>query len=96
MDYHKVKPKERENATQWAQSSTGTALEKDVVKTFVPGAGVHLFSEKEKVAIRQLLEQGVSVQELEEIENSVQRGILPAQLQQQQQTEPALKRQKLE
>jgi len=69
-------------------------MEKDVVKTFTPGESIEhrMFSDKEKEGIRNLLANAATAQEVEEIENAVQRGVLPPQLQQ----EPAAKRQKVE
>ena len=71
-----------------------------MVKTFVPGESIEprLFSAQEKEGIRQLLAQAATVQEVQEIENAVQRGVLPPQLQQQQEQEqpPAAKRQKVD
>ena len=78
-----------------ANSAAGAALESDLqkqqtaVKTFTPGESedgatvVTLFTAAEKAAIRNLLANAESVQEVEEIENSVKRGILPEQLRQQ-------------
>ena len=81
-------------ATKFAKSATGAALQSDVeqqsasttVKTFTPGESadgttvVTLFSSEEKEAIRSLLANAGSMQEVEEIENAVQKGILPEQL----------------
>ena len=96
LDFQRVKPSERATAQRWAQSAAGAALEKDLeeVKTFVPGESIEkrMFTSEEKEGIRQLLAQAATAQEVEEIENAVQRGVLPAQLQQ----EPAAKRQKVE
>lgn len=50
-----------------------------------------LFSSEEKEAIRNLLANAGSIQEVEEIENAVRKGVLPDQLinrQQQQQQQP--------
>jgi len=105
LDFQRVKPAERATAERWASSAAGAALERDllaadadtdVVKTFVPGESIEprLFSAQEKEGIRQLLAQAATVQEVQEIENAVQRGVLPPQLQQQQ--EPAAKRQKVD
>lgn len=60
------------------------------VKTFVPGESmdgtsvVTLFTSEQKEAIRQLLVNAQSVQEIEEIEAAVRKGVLPMQLQQKQ------------
>jgi hypothetical protein len=56
------------------------------IKTFTPGesedgtAVLTLFSVEEKEAIRNLLANAESVQEVEEIENAVRRGVLPEKL----------------
>jgi hypothetical protein len=87
-----------------ANSAAGAALESDLqtVKTFTPGESedgatvLTIFTGAEKEAIRNLLANAASVQEVEEIENSVKRGILPEQLRQQNGEEPlASKRQKV-
>jgi hypothetical protein len=91
-----VKREERVRATKFAKSVTGAALESDVqqqsatssttVKTFTPGESadgttvVTLFSSEEKEAIRNLLANAGSIQEVEEIENAVRKGVLPDQL----------------
>lgn len=89
-----MKREERVRATKFAKSATGAALQSDVeqqsasttVKTFTPGESadgttvVTLFSSEEKEAIRSLLANAGSMQEVEEIENAVQKGILPEQL----------------
>jgi len=104
LDFQRIKPAERATAERWASSAAGAALERDllaadtdVVKTFVPGESIEprLFSAEEKEGIRQLLAQAATVQEVQEIENAVQRGVLPPQLQQQQEP-PAAKRQKVD
>ena len=101
LDYSKIKPSERATAARWAQSAAGAALQEDVVKTFVPGEDIEqrMFSAEEKEKIRQLLANAATVQEVEEIENAVQRGMLPPQLAllvANEQTDPAAKRQKIE
>lgn len=101
LDYSKIKPAERATAARWAQSAAGAALQEDVVKTFVPGEDIEqrMFSAEEKEKIRQLLANAATVQEVEEIENAVQRGMLPPQLAllvANEQTDPAAKRQKIE
>ena len=100
LDYTKIKPTERATAARWAQSAAGAALQEEVVKTFVPGEAIEkrMFSAEEKEGIRQLLANAATVQEVEEIEHAVQRGVLPAQLvlakqQGQEQLEPLAKRQ---
>ena len=103
LDYTKIKPKERATAARWAQSAAGAALQEEVVKTFVPGEAIEkrMFSAEEKEGIRQLLANAATVQEVEEIENAVQRGVLPPQLalakqQGQEQLEPLAKRQEVD
>lgn len=95
LDFAKIKKAERVQAARLANSAAGAALESDLqkqqtaVKTFTPGESedgatvVTLFTAAEKAAIRNLLANAESVQEVEEIENSVKRGILPEQLRQQ-------------
>ena len=76
------------------------ALSSTSVKTFTPGEStdgttvVTLFSAEEKEAIRNLLANAGSIQEVEAIENAVQKGILPDQLLvlQQQQAPPQLQK----
>lgn len=61
-------------------------------KTFVPGEGldednsksfvVANFTEEEKLQIRELLAEAKTAKEMEEIERSVRRGVLPPALQQ--------------
>jgi hypothetical protein len=95
LDCIKVKREERVRAAKFAKSATGAALESDVqqqststatVKTFTPGESadgttvVTLFSSEEKEAIRNLLANAGSIQEVEEIENAVRKGVLPDQL----------------
>lgn len=82
LDYTKIKPTERATAARWAQSAAGAALQEEVVKTFIPGEAIEkrMFSAEEKEGIRQLLANAATVQEVEEIENAVQRGVLPPQL----------------
>jgi hypothetical protein len=68
------------------------------VKTFTPGESVDgttvltLFSVEEKEAIRNLLANAESVQQVEEIESAVRKGILPDQIriQQEQQKQKRL------
>ena len=95
LDCITIKREERVRATKFAKSATGAALESDVhqqstattsVKTFTPGESadgttvVTLFSSEEKEAIRNLLANAGSIQEVEEIENAVRKGMLPDQL----------------
>ena len=94
LDFARIKPQERETAERLANSAAGAALESDL-KTFTPGESVddgksvNTFNNEEKEQIRQLLASAKSVQEIEEIENAVKRGVLPDKLQ-----KPAAKRQK--
>ena len=94
LDYVKIKPAERERARRLASSAAGAALENDVqsgrVKTFEPGEGMQSgaksfvaanFTPEQKDMIRDLLSKASSVQEVEEIESAVRRGLLPAALQ---------------
>jgi hypothetical protein len=68
---------------QQQQSSSSNS---NTVKTFTPGESadgstvVTLFTAAEKEAIRHLLANAASVAEVEEIENAVQRGVLPDKL----------------
>ena len=63
----------------------------ETIKTFTPGEStdgatvVTLFTMEEKELIRQLLENATSAQEIEEIEHSIRRGILPEKIRLQQQ-----------
>ena len=104
MDCTKIKRAERQRATRLFQSAAGAALENDVqqmsdVKTFTPGestdgtAVLTLFTVEEREAIRLLLINAASVQEVDAIENSVKRGILPEQLR--SNTQPPAKRMKV-
>jgi predicted DNA-binding protein (UPF0251 family) len=107
LDCTKIKRTERQRATRLFQSAAGAALENDVqqqissdVKTFTPGESTDgmtvltLFTVEEREAIRLLLANATSVQEVEAIENSVQRGVLPELLRSNTQ-EPANKRLKV-
>jgi U2 small nuclear ribonucleoprotein A' len=102
LDYQKIKPTEREMAERFARSAAGAALERDIhLQTFVPGEGLEPtsvvitdFTPEQKESIRELLLRATSVQEIEEIEASVRKGILPPQLQ--TQLEPATKRQRVD
>jgi U2 small nuclear ribonucleoprotein A' len=94
IDYSKVKLAERQQATSWAKSAAGRAvLEESVVAdgadsskvappTFTPGgeafATAH-FTAEQKAVIRERLANATSVQEMQEIEDSVRRGILPVE-----------------
>jgi hypothetical protein len=93
LDFSKITKTERERAERLANSAAGAALEADVqgeddggggAKTFVPGEGktaeesfVTSFTPEEKERIRQMVANAKSPAEIEEIERSVRRGILP-------------------
>lgn len=94
LDYVKIKPAERDRARRLASSAAGAALESDVqserAKTFEPGEGIESggksfvaanFTAEQKDMIRNLLSKASSVQEVEEIESAVRRGVLPVALQ---------------
>lgn len=97
MDYIKISKSERDRAERLSKSAAGAALEADVQgeqatasKTFVPGEGLSAeasfttsFTAEEKEQIRVLVANASSPAEIEEIEQSVQRGILPPKLLQQ-------------
>jgi U2 small nuclear ribonucleoprotein A' len=109
LDFQRIKPAERDRADRLARSAAGAALESDVqqesIKTFVPGEALEekpaaKFSAEEKEQIRNLLANAANLQEVQEIENAVQRGVLPPQLKKAPETngnedEPAAKRQKV-
>jgi U2 small nuclear ribonucleoprotein A' len=94
LDYVKIKPAERDRASRLASSAAGAALESDVqaeTKSFVPGESAKedgrsfvaaSFTAEQKDMIRDLLAKASSVTEVEEIERAVQRGVLPAAIQQ--------------
>jgi len=98
----KVTKTERDRADRLAKSAAGAALEADVqgettsnTKTFVPGEGLSTeavittsFTAEEKEQIRQLVANASSPAEIEEIEQCVQRGVLPPQLQSLQRKRP--------
>jgi len=80
----------RVEAAQQRQRTNNSA-DSDGAKTFEPGEGVEggdgsksfvvaNFSDEQKEQIRQLLANASSAKEVEEIENSVRRGVLPAAL----------------
>jgi hypothetical protein len=109
LDYQKISPSERATAERFARSAAGAALERDIVQTFVPGEGLEHtnssgvviitdFTPEQKESIRDLLLHATSVQEIEEIEASVRKGILPPQLQKHPPgvVEPAAKRQRID
>jgi hypothetical protein len=91
LDFNKVAPAERLAAERLVQSAAGATLEMDVQsetptqKTFTPGEGqleedrsfATSFTAEQKELIRKLLSEATSVKEVEDIENSVRRGILP-------------------
>lgn len=86
LDYSKVTQSERDRATRLAQSAAGASLERDVQqeKTFEPGQGKSAgesfatsFTKEQKEAIRQMVSNAKSPEEIEAIELSVQRGIFP-------------------
>lgn len=98
LDYQKISKTERDRAERLAKSAAGAALEADVQgeepsttsKTFIPGEGLSAeasfttsFTSEEKEQIRALVANASNPAEIEEIEQSVQRGILPPQLLQQ-------------
>lgn len=92
LDYVKVKQAERKTAAAWAKSAAGKAVlqqdksEETTAPTFTPGEGVDgqsssfvtaHFTTEQKAYIRELLTSAESVQEMEEIEGAVRRGVLP-------------------
>jgi U2 small nuclear ribonucleoprotein A' len=106
LDFSKVTRTERATARRLAESAAGAALEDDITKNrldnndaFEVAAGendaalANAFTLEQKEQIRELLANATSIQQVEEIENSVKRGLLPAQLQQDQ---PTAKRQKVD
>jgi hypothetical protein len=108
LDFSKVKPSERDRSHRLARSAAGAALESDVreeARTFVPGQGLDggesqsstvssaHFTPQDKEDIRQLLANASSAKELEEIENSVKRGVLPPALKRRRQEEEVAARQ---
>ena len=90
LDHQRITKTERDRAMRLAGSAAGAALESDVQdeagrqKTFTPGEGASAeesfvvnFTAEEKEQIRQMVANAESPAEIEEIERSVQRGILP-------------------
>jgi hypothetical protein len=91
LDFTKISKTERETADRLANSAAGAALESDVqqekdntTKTFVPGEGrsaeesfVTNFTPEQKELIRQMVAKAASPAEIEAIESSVRRGVLP-------------------
>ena len=92
MDHQRITQKERDRSKRLAASAAGAALESDIQdeagqqNTFTPGEGASAeqsfvvnFTAAEKEQIRQMVVNAESPEEIEEIERSVQRGILPKQ-----------------
>ena len=92
LDHQRITKTERERAERLASSAAGAALESDVqnegrqskTKTFTPGEGstaeesfVVNFTPEQKEQIRLMVANAKTPQEIEEIERSVKRGILP-------------------
>ncbi len=93
LDFQRITKTERDRADRLASSAAGAALEIDVqeegrqnhhYKTFTPGEGTSAeesfvvnFTPEEKEKIREMVANAKSPQEIEEIERSVKRGILP-------------------
>jgi U2 small nuclear ribonucleoprotein A' len=82
LDFVKITRAERSSAERLVQSAAGATLE----MTFTPGEGqmeedrsfaTTSFTAEQKEMIRNLLSEATSVKEVEDIENSVRRGILP-------------------
>jgi U2 small nuclear ribonucleoprotein A' len=91
LDMQKVSQSERNKAERLAKSAAGAALESDVAKeaskTFEPGVGQTAdesfqtsFTPEQKEQIRQLVAAAKSPQEIEQIEDYVQRGVFPSHL----------------
>eukprot|EP00531_Pseudo-nitzschia_arenysensis_P007782 CAMPEP_0116125388 /NCGR_PEP_ID=MMETSP0329-20121206/5785_1 /TAXON_ID=697910 /ORGANISM="Pseudo-nitzschia arenysensis, Strain B593" /LENGTH=246 /DNA_ID=CAMNT_0003619427 /DNA_START=124 /DNA_END=864 /DNA_ORIENTATION=- len=91
LDHQKITQTERDRAKRLAGSAAGAALESDIQderqKTFTPGEGASAeesfvvnFTAEEKEQIRQMVANASSPEEIEEIERSVQRGVLPKNL----------------
>lgn len=94
LDHQKITQTERDRAKRLAGSAAGAALESDIQdeagrqKTFTPGEGASAeesfvvnFTAEEKEQIRQMVANAQSPEEIEEIERSVQRGVLPKNMQ---------------
>ena len=94
LDHQRITQTERDRAKRLAGSAAGAALESDIqdeagrqnTNTFTPGEGASAeesfvvnFTAEEKDQIRQMVANAESPEEIEEIERSVQRGILPKQ-----------------
>jgi len=94
LDHQRITQTERDRAKRLAGSAAGAALESDIqdeagrqnTNTFTPGEGASAeesfvvnFTAEEKEQIRQMVANAESPEEIEEIERSVQRGVLPKQ-----------------
>ena len=92
LDHQRITQTERDRAKRLAGSAAGAALESDIqdeagrLNTFTPGEGssaeesfVVNFTVEEKKQIRVMVANAKSPEEIEEIERSVQRGVLPKQ-----------------
>jgi hypothetical protein len=98
LDMIRISRTERDRAERLSKSAAGAALEKDVsleareaTKTFVPGEGESAgesfttnFTAEQKKQIREMIANAKSPAEIEEIESSVQRGVFPQHLAEQQ------------
>lgn len=93
LDHQRITKTERDRANRLASSAAGAALESDIQdeagrqNTFTPGEGataeesfVVNFTAEEKEKIRQMVANAESPKEIEEIERSVERGVLPKQM----------------
>lgn len=93
LDHQRITQTERDRAKRLASSAAGAALESDIQdeagrqNTFTPGEGataeesfVVNFTAEEKEKIRKMVANADSPEEIEEIERSVQRGVLPKQM----------------
>jgi len=93
LDHQRITQTERDRAKRLASSAAGAALESDIQdeagrqNTFTPGQGataeesfVVNFTAEEKEKIRTMVANADSPEEIEEIERSVQRGVLPKQM----------------
>mmetsp|Transcript_11938 Transcript_11938/g.27685 ORF Transcript_11938/g.27685 Transcript_11938/m.27685 type:complete len:284 (+) Transcript_11938:35-886(+) len=93
LDHQRITQTERDRARRLAGSAAGAALESDIQdeagnqNTFTPGEGASAeesfvvnFTAEEKEQIRLLVANAESPEEIEEIERSVQRGVLPKQI----------------
>jgi hypothetical protein len=93
---------ERATAVRLAESAAGAALEDDIAKNRHPfetaaeeDSLASAFTSEQKERIRELLANATNIQQVEEIENSVKRGLLPTQLLPAAE-EPPTKRQKVD